>query len=129
MPVHLLPSKQARLAEGGKDCLVEHQRGSGLNLEQSWHGICYAKIAMSTQTQTSTIHEINTTPLFWKADWKLNGDLITAIHGRDESTEALFASSPEGSVMISTRKKNQSGNGFVNASEPQMVSPDTIVTD
>jgi hypothetical protein len=76
----------------------------------------------------STIHEINTTPLFWKADWKLNGNLITAIHGRDESTKDFFASAPEGHVMISTRKKNPSGNGFVNFCAPQMVSPDAVVT-
>jgi hypothetical protein len=53
MPVHFLPSKQARLAERGKDCLVEHQRGHGLNLKQSWHGICYAKFAMNTYTLES----------------------------------------------------------------------------
>jgi hypothetical protein len=82
----------------------------------------------TTDKQQSTIHEINTTPLFWKAEWKLNGDLITAIHGRDQSTEALFASAPEGHVMISTRKANPNGRGFVGYSVHQMVSPDAIVT-
>jgi hypothetical protein len=82
----------------------------------------------TTDKQQSTIHEINTTPLFWKAEWKLNGDLITAIHGRDQSTEGFFASAPDGHIMISTRKVNPSGRGFVGCSIPQMVSPAAIVT-
>lgn len=77
----------------------------------------------------STIGQINEPgPLFWEQEWKYNGDLITAIHGCDESTKEFIASAPAGYVMISTRTAIPYTNRFEYDRVPRMVSPDAEIT-
>lgn len=77
--------------------------------------------------KTITAKEAAETSAFFEADWKFNGDMIVAVHGRDKSTEAKYAAAPEGSVMISTRPIRP---GFVELGPQvnQMVSADAVFT-
>lgn len=77
----------------------------------------------------STIGQINEPgPLFWEHEWKYNGNLITAIHGLDESTKEFIASAPDGYVMISTRTAIPYTNRFECDCVQHMVSPDAEIT-
>jgi len=67
---------------------------------------------------TITAKQAAEEPIFFAADWKHDDRKITAIHGHDESTKALFAQYPEGYIMISTTGKIAKS----------VVSPDTIFT-
>jgi hypothetical protein len=53
-----------------------------------------------------TVNATELKQLFFLAEWQFNGAKITAIHGRDRSTEARYAEAPEGSLMISVISTN-----------------------
>jgi hypothetical protein len=54
--------------------------------------------------ETVDTHGLN--HLFFLADWKHNGAPVTAIHGRDISTEDRYAEAPVGSLLISVIHPN-----------------------
>jgi len=49
---------------------------------------------MTATTETTTAFEAATTSVFHKAEWKLNGEPIVAIHGYDQSTFQYFSLAP-----------------------------------
>ena len=68
--------------------------------------------------KTTTVRDLNeSSQVFHSEEWKLNGNKIVAIHGRDKSTEEKYQQLPEGYILVSVIEKKP---GFLTGTQKQI---------
>lgn len=71
------------------------------------------------KNNTTTVRDLNeSSQVFHSEEWKLNGNKIVAMHGRDKSTEEKYQKIDEGHILVSVIEKKP---GFLVGTQKQIV--------